>query len=104
MGDRGCVAASARFRRGKCACSWASFRGLLTSAVMQFGVLGLLEVSDRDRSISLPRGKERALLGSLLALANEPLASEQLIEELWPKQRPENAANAVQLYGSRLRD
>ena len=70
---------------------------------MQFRVLGLLEVSDRNRSISLPRGKERALLGSLLAHANEPLASEQLIEELWPKQQPENAAKTVQIYVSRLR-
>jgi len=66
-------------------------------------VLGLLEVSEGGRPVSLPRGKESALLGLLLVHANEPLGSERLIEELWPRERPANAAKTLQIYVSRLR-
>jgi DNA-binding SARP family transcriptional activator len=70
---------------------------------VQFRVLGLLEVSDGGRPVSLPRGKESALLGLLLVHANEALGSERLIEELWPRDRPTNAAKTLQIYVSRLR-
>jgi DNA-binding SARP family transcriptional activator len=78
-------------------------RPVNVGGVVKFRVLGLLEVSEGDRPISLPRGKERALLGLLLAHANEPLPSERLIEELWPRRRPSNATKTVQIYVSRLR-
>ena len=66
-------------------------------------MLGLLNVSDGGRPVSLPRGKERALLALLMVHANEPIASERVIEELWPQQAPQHAAKAVQIYVSRLR-
>jgi DNA-binding SARP family transcriptional activator len=50
---------------------------------VRFCVLGLLEVIDGGKPVSVPRGKERVLLGVLLANANESLTSERLIEALW---------------------
>jgi DNA-binding SARP family transcriptional activator len=70
---------------------------------VHFRVLGLLDVSDGEREVRLPRGKESALLGLLLAHANEPIPNDQVVEELWPRHRPTNATKTVQIYVSRLR-
>lgn len=70
---------------------------------MEFRLLGLLDIGDRGRVIELARGRERALLAVLLLHANEPVSTDQLIEELWDDRQPENAAKTVQVYVSRLR-
>ena len=71
---------------------------------MEFRILGLLEVVDDGRPVSIGRGKERALLALLLLNANRPLSTERLVEDLWEGRRPpENAAKTVQIYVSRLR-
>ena len=71
--------------------------------MLEFGLLGLLEVVDDGRPVELPRGKERALLAVLLLHANEPISTDRIVEEIWGKQRPANAAKTVQVYVSRLR-
>ena len=48
-------------------------------------------------------GKQRALLAILLLHANEVLATERLIDELWGESPPESARKAVQVYVTRLR-
>jgi branched-chain amino acid transport system substrate-binding protein len=70
---------------------------------VRFKILGLLEVSDESQMLSLPRGKERALLAVLLIHVNEPVSTDRLIDELWGERPPEHAAKTVQVYVSRLR-
>jgi DNA-binding SARP family transcriptional activator len=43
------------------------------------------------------------LLAWLLLHANQTVASERLMDSLWPEGRPQSAANALQQYVSRLR-
>jgi DNA-binding SARP family transcriptional activator len=70
---------------------------------MEFRILGPLEVFEGDRRVALGGPKQRALLAVLLLHANEVVASERLIDELWGEHPPATAAKSVQLYVSRLR-
>ena len=69
---------------------------------MDFWILGPLEVRCGGTQVALGAAKQRALLAILLVHANELVASDRLIEELWPKP-PETAANALQVYVGKLR-
>jgi len=69
---------------------------------MEFQILGTLEVRDSGAEVPLGSVKERALLAILLIHANELVASDRLIEELWPEP-PRTAANALQVYVGKLR-
>jgi len=70
---------------------------------MEFRILGALEVRDGDRRILLGAGKQRAVLALLLLHANEVVATERLIDELWGESPPRTARKAVQVYVVRLR-
>src|ERR671915_410423 len=70
---------------------------------MDFRLLDPLEVSERDRSLSLGGLKQRSLLAILLLHANEVVSSDRLIGELWGETPPVTAAKSVQVYVSRLR-
>ena len=71
---------------------------------MEFGILGPLEVRDRNgRDVSVQGRRRRALLAILLVHANEPVAPERLIDELWDGNRPLSAQNALQVHVSHLR-
>ena len=50
---------------------------------MQFRILGPVEVLDGQRLVELGRPKQRVLLAVLLVHANQVVALDQLIEELW---------------------
>jgi DNA-binding SARP family transcriptional activator len=69
---------------------------------MEFRILGPLEVRRGGTQVALGAAKQRALLAILLVHANELVASDRLIEELWPKP-PETAANTLQVYVGKLR-
>jgi len=69
---------------------------------MDFQILGPLEVCREDRPVALGAAKQRALLAILLVHANEVVASDRLIEELWP-QPPDTAPNTLQVYVGKLR-
>jgi DNA-binding SARP family transcriptional activator len=63
---------------------------------MEFRILGALEVrDDGDRRIPLGAGKQRAALTILLLHANEILATDHLIDELWGGSPPETARKAL---------
>ena len=66
-------------------------------------MLGPLKIEDGPRALTLARGKECALLAVLLLSPNEPVSTDQLVEELWGVRRPGNATKTVQIYVSRLR-
>ena len=70
---------------------------------MQFRILGPLEVLDGQRLVELGRPKQRALLAVLLVHANQVVALDRLIEELWGEQPPAQATASLQAYVSNLR-
>jgi DNA-binding SARP family transcriptional activator len=70
---------------------------------MEFRILGPLEALDEGRPLGLGGSKQRALLAVLLLHANETLATDRLIDELWAERPPATAAKTVQVYISRLR-
>jgi DNA-binding SARP family transcriptional activator len=70
---------------------------------MEFCILGPLEVLDDGRPIALGGRRQRALLALLVIHANETLAIERLIDELWGERPPATAAKTLQVHISRLR-
>jgi DNA-binding SARP family transcriptional activator len=70
---------------------------------VQFRILGPLEVWDGQRLVELGRPRQRALLAVLLVHANQVVALDRLIEELWGEQPPPQATASLQAYVSNLR-
>jgi DNA-binding SARP family transcriptional activator len=70
---------------------------------MEFRILGPLEAWDQDGEVSLGGPKPRALLALLLLHPNEVVPADRLIDELWGKDSPEDAAAALRVNVSRLR-
>ena len=70
---------------------------------MDFRVLGPLEVADGDQRLALGAPKQRALLAVLLLHANDAVAVERLIDDLWGASPPATVAKSVQAYVARLR-
>ena len=70
---------------------------------MDFRILGPLEVHEAGRAIPIAEGRERALLAILLVHANEPVSTDELIEELWGEHAPAAPRKGVQIQVSRLR-
>ena len=72
-------------------------------ARIEFRLLGPLEAVSADGPIPLGGIRQRALLALLLLRANEVVARDRLIEELWRDHAPESAANALAALVARLR-
>jgi hypothetical protein len=70
--------------------------------VLEYRLLGPLEVRAGDGPLPLGGVKQRALLALLLLNANRVVARERLIDTLW-SEAPETAVKLVQLYVSKLR-
>jgi len=70
---------------------------------MKFRILGPVEVELDGPPVSTKGRKPRALLGLLLLHRNEPVAPEQLIDDLWGESAPATAANTLQVYVSQVR-
>ena len=70
---------------------------------MEFGVLGPLEVTAGGQSLGLAGVRTRAVLAVLLAHANQVVSADRLIEELWPGQPADRAADSLQVRLSELR-
>jgi predicted ATPase/class 3 adenylate cyclase len=70
---------------------------------IEFRILGPLEVGADGRLLPLGSPKQRALLGLLLVHANETVARDRLIEELWAETTPASVQSALHVYLSRLR-
>src|SRR5262245_42402337 len=71
--------------------------------IVEFRLLGPLEVVEHDRPLALGGGKQRSLFALLLLHANEVVSKERLIDELWGESPPATVAKSVQIYVSRLR-
>ena len=71
---------------------------------MDYRLLGPLEVLDDDsRQLLIGAGRQRALLVLLLLRANEPVASDRLVEELWGESPPATAHKMLHNQVSALR-
>jgi DNA-binding SARP family transcriptional activator len=73
------------------------------SNVIEFRVLGPLQVESDGRAVEIGSGKRRALLAVLLLHANEVVSTDRLIDELWGDSAPATAPKIVQGYISQLR-
>src|SRR5438128_9946410 len=71
--------------------------------MVEFRILGPLEVVEDGNPIALGTLKERLVLGVLLLHANEFVSRERLIDELWGEAPPPTARKAVNVYLSQLR-
>ena len=69
---------------------------------IEFRILGPLELSSDGRLLPLGSPKQRALLALLLVHANETVARDRLIDELWADP-PVTVESALDVYLSRLR-
>lgn len=71
--------------------------------MLDFRILGPLEVTSGSDAIHLGGAKQRSVLALLLLRANEVVSTELLIDELWGNTPPDDAAMALQAHVSRLR-
>jgi YVTN family beta-propeller protein len=71
--------------------------------VIEFRLLGPLEVVDDGRPVAAGGPKQRALLAVLLLHRGEAVPSDRLIDELWGERPPASAIKIVQGYVSNLR-
>ena len=71
--------------------------------MLEFRILGPLEVVERDRLLVLGGPKQRALLVILLLHRGEVVSTDRLGDELWGERPPASAAKTVQAYVSNLR-
>jgi DNA-binding SARP family transcriptional activator len=71
--------------------------------VIEFLVLGPLEVRLAGESLKLGGAKQRAVLAALLLRADEVVSVDRLIDEAWGDDPPPSAAHSLESYVSRLR-
>ena len=71
--------------------------------MIEFRVLGPLEVVRQGRLLDIGGGRKRALLAVLLLHANEVVSNDRLIDEVWGDRAPATAPKIVQGYVSQLR-
>jgi predicted ATPase/DNA-binding SARP family transcriptional activator len=70
---------------------------------MDFRILGPLEVDEAGQALPIADGRQRALLAILLVHANEPVSTDELIDELWGEHAPAAPRKGLQVQVSRLR-
>ena len=72
-------------------------------AVLEFGILGPLEVRADGRPVALGGARPRAVFAVLALHANQPVSAERLAVALWGEDAPPSAVKTVQVYVARLR-
>jgi DNA-binding SARP family transcriptional activator len=71
--------------------------------MLEFRILGPLEVLDGGAPVQLSGRNQRALLALLLLRANEAVSTERLVDELWGESPPRTATTSLQNAVSQLR-
>jgi DNA-binding SARP family transcriptional activator len=72
--------------------------------MMEFRILGPLEVVDHGRRLTVAAGRERALLALLVLHANRVVSTDRVLDEIWAEEAPGSGAKAVTFHIARLRD
>jgi basic membrane lipoprotein Med (substrate-binding protein (PBP1-ABC) superfamily)/DNA-binding SARP family transcriptional activator len=70
---------------------------------VDYAILGSLEVLVDGQVLDLGPPKQRAVLAVLLLQANQTVATDQLVEQVWGDRAPRTASHSVQIYVSELR-
>jgi DNA-binding SARP family transcriptional activator len=76
---------------------------MAVGGLMDFRILGPLEVADGGRTIPIVGDRQRALVAILLIHANEPVSADGLVDELWGEHAPASPRKGLQVQVSRLR-
>ena len=71
--------------------------------LLQFRILGPLEVVRGEECLAFRGRRERAVLALLVLNANRTVSAERLAEDLWSGDPPEGAIHSLRVYVSRLR-
>jgi len=71
--------------------------------MLEFGILGPLEVRAGGAPVAISGRNQRSLLTLLLLRANETVSSERLVNEMWGEQPPKTAGTSLQNAVSQLR-
>jgi DNA-binding SARP family transcriptional activator/class 3 adenylate cyclase len=71
--------------------------------LLQFRILGPLEVLRGSECLSFRGSRERALVALLVLNANRIVSTERLADDLWSGDPPEGAIRSLRVYVSRLR-
>ena len=71
--------------------------------MVEFRILGPLEIVERDRPVVVGAPKVRTLLAVLLLHRGEVVSTDRLIDALWGERASATAAKTVQVYISNLR-
>ena len=71
--------------------------------MLDFRILGPLEVLDDDRTIELGGARQRAVLAILVLHRGETVSVDRIVEEMWGERPPATAVKTVQVYVSHLR-
>jgi DNA-binding SARP family transcriptional activator len=71
--------------------------------VLEFRILGPLEVANDEVVLHLSGQKQRALLALLLLDANRVVSTDRIVDALWGEQPPRTAATSLQNFVSQLR-
>jgi len=74
-----------------------------TDTVLEFRILGPLEVVREGQLVPLAGQKQRALLAALIVRANEVVSTDRLIDDVWGENPPRTAATSLQNFVSQLR-
>ena len=77
--------------------------GRTGQTVLDFRLLGAVEVRRDGRSVRLTSAKHRILLAALLLHAERVVPFDELTEVIWDAAQPENPRRTIQLYVTRLR-
>jgi DNA-binding SARP family transcriptional activator len=71
--------------------------------VLEFRILGPLEVANERGAVAIGAQKQRALLAVLLLHANEVVSVDRLVESLWGEEPPRTAQTSLQNFVAQLR-
>jgi len=71
--------------------------------VLEFRILGPLEVADEGQLLQLSGQKQRALLALLLLDVNRVVSTDRIVDALWGEQPPRTATTSLQNFVSQLR-
>jgi DNA-binding SARP family transcriptional activator len=71
--------------------------------VINYRLLGMIEVAANGRVLDVRGRRQRALLAILLLSANEPVTRDTLIDKLWGDHAPSDAQHTLDVAVSRLR-
>ena len=71
--------------------------------MLEFRILGPLEVREDDAPLQLSGQKQRALLALLLLDANRVVSTDRILDALWGDQPPRTAPTSLQNFVSQLR-